>query len=654
MLDIKKISTLFIVWITVINAYSQQINTANIDTVIAVYRASLNTNPKKAEEAAKKWLQISTQQNDSLSQARAHYALANVGSVLGDYRQTIKHADVTIAILSLLELEKGISACYNLLGVSYKNLGDYPLAMDNFLKCLTYAQKTNNKTQQANAHQNIATLYILQKEYTDAAKNLDRAASLYREIGDDDGVLITLFNFANILKEQGRYEEALKQYQTVLEYRIKEGNKAAVAYVMINISQILVEQERYQEALPKLEETLKLLEELHFNSDMAIVLNDLGVCESKLGNTQKAIAYYERSLSIGESLSLTHYNTSFYQNLSDLYEKQKQYKKALFYYHKAVNVSLEARALDKEKYVAELQEKYETALKETKIKLLEKDKKINAIELEQATADVKKQRLLRNIFIIGFIVLVGILFLLRYFYLQRISIQKELAAQQEKNARQEINQLIKDHKLSVIERYQKGQEEERARLAREIHDGIGSDLAGIKIAFEHYLETQEDKKKGKRLLQAIDSSCKDVRALSHQLHPLSFSKIGFESFLKDTVTQFSTHHGLSCNLLLYPKEEIDQISEQILAHVYRIIQELLNNVVKHAKATEVEIQLTKHENYLNLVVSDNGVGFTQKKKTGIGIRNIQERIEKLKGTIEIDSSAQSGTSIAIDIPLNRK
>ncbi|MBB4119595.1 signal transduction histidine kinase [Mesonia hippocampi] len=651
MLHIKKILILITTWFMAMSAYPQLVSTENIDVVIANYRASLNTNPKKAEEAAKKWLQISTQQNDTLSQARAHYALANVGTVLGDYKLTIKHADITIELLTEVGLEKGISACYNLLGVSYKNLGDYPRAMDNFLKCLAFAKKNENKVQQANAHQNIATLYILQKKYTDAAKNLDRAASLYRETNDDDGVLITLFNFANILKEQGRYEEALKQYQTVLEYRKKEGNKAAVAYVMINISQILVDQERYQAAIPRLEETLKLLEELHFNSDMAIVLNDLGVCESKLGNTQKAIEYYERSLSIGESLSLTNYNTSFYQNLSDLYEKQKKYKKALFYYHKAVDISLASRALDKEKYVAELQEKYETELKETKIKLLEKDKKLNEIELEQATSDVKKQRLLRNIFIMGFITLVGVLFLLRYFYLQRISAQKELAAQQEKNARQEINQLIRDHKLSVIERYQKGQEEERARLAREIHDGIGSDLAGIKIAFEHYLETQEDKKRGKRLLQAIDSSCKDVRALSHQLHPPSFSKIGFESFLKDVIEQFSLHNNLICNLLLYPKEEIDEIPEQILAHVYRIIQELLNNIAKHAKATEIEIQLTKHKDYLNLVVSDNGVGFTPKKKPGIGIRNIQERIEKLKGTIEIDSSAQSGTSIAIDIPV---
>jgi len=637
---------------------AQNQNEASIEIYISEYRSEINTNPEKAQLAVKQWLNLSKLENDSLLQARAYYALSNIGNITGNYKQTIAEAPKAISILKAKHIENGLPASYNLLALGYKNLGNYPKAMDNFLLCIEYAEKTDDKQQQANAYQNIATLYILQKEYNKAASNLDRAAKLYRALGDDDGVLITLFNFANILKEQGRYQEAHQHYQTVLEYRIKEGNTAAIAYIKINLAQLLVLQEKYTDAIPKLNEILNILETLKFTSDMTIVLNDLGICYSKLGDTKTAIEYFERSLKIGKDKALAHYNSQFYKNLSDLYEKIGAFDEALQYYKKSVNVTENINAADKEKYVANLQERYETELKETRIKLLEKEQKLNAaqlattaLSLEKAASNLQRQRLVRNIFIFGFVFLIAVLILVRYFYLVRIKVQQQLAIQKEENSKQEINQLIKDYKLSVIEQYQEGQEEERTRLAREIHDGIGSDLASIKIGFEHYLETHKNDSQAKRLLDAIENSCKDIRSLSHQLHPLPFSKIGFSSFLKETLEQIKLNSALIITTFLYPEETIDDLSEVLLADIYRIIQELIANVIKHANATEVEVQLTKHSAYLNLVVSDNGSGFKTHQKSGIGLRNIKERVRKSKGDISIDSSPQHGTSITINFPL---
>ncbi|WP_240788883.1 tetratricopeptide repeat protein [Psychroserpens sp. NJDZ02] len=637
---------------------AQELNTTSIDAYISVYQTEINTNPKKAQKAVQKWLELSIKQNDVIKEAQAHYALANIGNTTGNYKQTVKEAPKAITILKAQHIELGLPACYNVLALGYKNLGQYPEAMDAFLLCLNYAEKTDDKQQQANAYQNISTLYILQKNYEKAANNLDRAAQIYRALGDDNGVLVTLFNFANILKEQGRYQEAYKHYKTVLDYRIKEGNKASIAYVKINLSQLLVEEGNYEEAIPQLNETLGLLEELKFTSDMAIVLNDLGICHSKLGHTAQAIDYFERSLKIGKSKSLAKYNSKFYKNLSNLYKDIKNYKQALYYYEKTVSVTEDINSVDKENYVANLQEQYETELKETRIKLLEKEQKLSeaelektALNLEKTALDLDRQRLVRNIFIAAFIILLGVLILLRYLYLQRIKIQHQLTLQKEENAKQQINQLVKDHKLSVIEKYQDGQDEERSRLSREIHDGIGSDLASIKIGFEHYLEAQKPDPQAKRLLQAIEQSCKDVRLLSHQLHPLPFSKIGFSSFLKEALEQIKNTNALSITTFLYPEESIDELPEVLLADTYRIIQELLNNTIKHANATEVEVQLNKHTAYLNLVVSDNGSGFKTNNKPGIGIRNIKERVQKRHGDVTIDSSPQHGTSTTINFPL---
>ncbi|CDF79624.1 histidine kinase [Formosa agariphila KMM 3901] len=626
-------------------------STPGIDALAKEYYENVNINPQIAKKAATDWLKESKKQNIELQEVRALYALGNLSNIIGDYKSTISYTNETIALLHKLKIEKGLAACYNIIASAYKYLGDYPKAIDNFMECLSYSEKTNNKVQEANAYQNIATLYLLQKEYKKAAENLDRAANLYREIGDDDGVLTTLFNFANILKEEGKFDQARTHYQTVLGYREKEGNKAVVAYVNINLAQMLVEEGRCEEAVVALKKTLALLEEIQFTSDITIVLNDLGLCETKLGHTKSAIHYFQRALAIGEEQSLLRYNSDIYKNLAQLYQDDGNYKKALEYYQKGVTTIADQNSLDKEKYVANIQERYETQLKEARIQLLEKEQKLSDAELQKAELKVKRQRLIRNVFIIGFILVLLTLIVLRLLYIQRLRVQKELGVQQEENAKQKINQMMNDHKLSVIERYQEGQDQERERFAREIHDGIGSDLAGIRIAFEHYAENHEDKSQSKRISNAINNACIDVRSLSHQLHPLPFSKIGFTSFLSDFISQITQKSDIDIKTYFFPEEDIDQLPQDVLADAYRIVQELINNILKHAEASHVDVQLTRHTDHLNIVINDDGKGFQKNKKHGIGLRNIKERLQKVKGSLDIDSSPGHGTSITIDIPL---
>ncbi len=630
----------------------QSKNNGLIDSLATVYYNHAKTNPVTAKQAALQWLEESQKQKIDLQEVRALYALGNLSNITGDYKSTIQYTNDALVLLNTLELDKGKAACYNILASAYKNLGDYPKAMDNYMQCLSFANTTNSKAQEANAYQNIATLYLLQKEYKKSAANLDRAANLYREIGDDDGVLTTLFNFANILKEEGKFDQAREHYKTVLGYREKEGNQAVIAYININLSQMLVQEERCKEAVVALKKTLGLLKALQFNSDIAIVLNDLGVCETKLGHKTEAINYFNQALAIGDEQSLLLYKADIYKNLAQLYQEEKNFEKALEFYQKGVTTGAEQLTLDKEKYVANIQERYETQLKEARIELLEKEQKLSEAELQKVELTVKRQRLVRNTLITGIALALIILVILRWSYVKRLKIQKQLNLQQEENAKQKISEMMKDHKLSVIERYQEGQDEERSRLAREIHDGIGSDLASIKIAFEHYSEPYQDQTQSKKIAIAINNACQDIRNLSHQLHPLAFSKIGFTSFLKDFVTQINATSEIEINTYFFPEDEIDQLPEVLLADAYRIVQELINNIIKHAEATTADVQLTKHDTHLNIVINDNGKGFKNTKTQGIGLRNIKERLQKIKGTLDIDSSNNHGTSITIDMPTN--
>lgn len=653
---ISKVTLLFIIisFFTFNQSKAQQQVSTTIDSLAKVYSKYVYSEPHKARKAAVTWLALSEEHDLEKEKARAYYSLGNLSSINGNYKESVEYALKTIELLEKLKMEQGLPAAYNLLSLSYKNLSLYSIAMESFMICIEKAKAVGDVLQEANAYQNIATLYIKKGMHDKAIESLKLANDLYKSIEDTDGVLTTLFNYGNILKEQKKFDEARAQYMTVLKYRQQEGNKMVEAYVKINLAQILVQEQKFKEAIPQLENTYSLLEELNYVTDMSIVLNDLGLCESKVGNTAKAIKYFEKALSISQERAILAYNADFFQNLGSLYADQKQYEKAYNYLHRSIIAQTKFTTIEKEKHLAGLQQQYETELKETKIKLLEKEQGLKEAELREVEQLVVRQKQLRNTFIIGFILVSILLIILRYFYLQRLKVSQELQVELEKNANHKISEMVKDHKISMIERYQKGQEEERARLARELHDGIGSDLAGIKIAFEHYFSQQETQLQTKRLQEAINNACKDLRLLSHQLHPLAFSSIGFSSFLKEYVETVSQKNNLIIKTYFFPEAEINKLSDDVLAGVYRIVQELITNIIKHAKASSAEVQLTKHEDHLNILVNDNGIGFTKVKRQGIGLRNISERLEKLKGSIEIDSNAKYGTSIAINIPIINK
>jgi len=138
-------------------------NTPLIDSLSQTYGQNLYTNPIVAKKAAQDWLKESKRLKIDLQTVRAHYALGNLGNISGDYKSAIKETKAAITLLKALNITNGLAACYNILALGYKNLGDYPNAMDSFIQCLSYAKANDDKVQEANAYQNIATLYVLQK-----------------------------------------------------------------------------------------------------------------------------------------------------------------------------------------------------------------------------------------------------------------------------------------------------------------------------------------------------------------------------------------------------------------------------------------------------------------------------------------------------------
>lgn len=186
-----------------------------------------------------------------------------------------------------------------------------------------------------------------------------------------------------------------------------------------------------------------------------------------------------------------------------------------------------------------------------------------------------------------------------------------------------------------------------------MHDGVGGSLAWLKLSLSN-LQAESNCPTLLEEIEHLEKTYQEIRKISHNLTPISFKKnslpITIENYLNRTFPDLEIGICFQC----YPEEELENLTYEQKICVYRIIQELSNNIQKHALATNVNIHLTGHESYLTIMVEDNGRGFDPKKtKYGIGFRNIQKRITLFNGKMEIDSERGNGTTIIIDIPYTK-
>ncbi|MDP2366488.1 MAG: sensor histidine kinase, partial [Ignavibacteria bacterium] len=206
---------------------------------------------------------------------------------------------------------------------------------------------------------------------------------------------------------------------------------------------------------------------------------------------------------------------------------------------------------------------------------------------------------------------------------------------------------------------QKVIEEERNRLSRILHDSIAQNMLLIKLNvgnYKKFIDTGLEDEEYLRTINILDSTLKDIRELAHNLKPLNIEELGLETVVKSMCSNVAREAGFKYQLQ-FPENPIN-ISKELEVCLFRVIQESLNNIIRHAKASSFNINLLLDEETLVLFISDDGIGFKPKKllndkyiSDGLGVMNMQETVEKLNGTFQIDSTNNSGTVIIAAFPI---
>ena len=223
--------------------------------------------------------------------------------------------------------------------------------------------------------------------------------------------------------------------------------------------------------------------------------------------------------------------------------------------------------------------------------------------------------------------------------------------------RNRINYTVTKHRhqqqISKLHGLLEGEEKERKRMAEELHDGIAGDLSAIKYNLAYLkLNNHDPENEGvlQEVTQIIDKSCVQIREISHNLSPSSITNFGLITALQNYCMKIQGVYGLPVEFK-FLGERIE-LSKVIETHIYRIVQELVNNIIKHADATNARVQIIHHHPYITLTVTDDGKGFVMTRNDrGIGLSNIDSRIRFMNAKFtKLDT--ETGSSFRIEINLD--
>ncbi len=590
----------------------------------------------EAIKTGKEALSISEKINYKKGIADAYTYIAEAHYWKSDFISAIDNHSKALKLYSELADELNISIVLNDLGNDYFWKGDYPTALNYFLKALKVAEKLNTKISLMSIYISIGQANEAQHKDTTALEYYFKALKVSNELMDKRGIQAASGNIGTIYYKWGNNDKAIDFFNTAMNLSYELNLKYGIQSSAMRLGNIYLNKKEYEKALDYFMKMLEIARKSDEKDGMSVALEEIGNIYVHQNKFKEAEHYLLHSKAVADSIGALVRKRDVANSLSQLYEKINRSDKALEFFklYKATNDSI--YNAENSRQMGDLKTNFAVEKKETELKAEHEKKDIIAAH------EINHQKNVRNYSLAGLaaLLLFSILLYNRFQLKQKALFQKELIKQQELRSK------------AVID----AEEKERMRIAQELHDGLGQQLSAVKLnmsSLESSLELKNNEQKVmmQNALEIIDESVKEVRAVSHNMMPNALLKSGLGIAVREFLNRISHTDKLKIELEITGlKERLESTTETIL---FRVLQEIVNNIIKHSEATIVNIQIVRHDKELTMMVEDNGIGFdiSKIKSDGIGLKNIQSRIEYLNGTVHYDSQPQKGTTVIIEVPI---
>lgn len=520
------------------------------------------------------------------------------------------------------------------LGAVYLRKGDYKKTIATLTESASFFENQDDELNAAKCYSNIASAFAELENYDTAITYSEKALRVFSDHNLVQFELITLPNLATQYFKKGDTIKAIGYYNKAETLAKNLDNKRSLSMIYNNLGNLHLDSDS-EKAKSYLEKAYSLKKELNLQSGIEITESNLGYIYLKNKEYSKAIPLLEKASNAIKGKQLS----TLYSYLKDAYEGLNNTEKALVYSEKSRVLNDSLLSSEHQKTILDIQAKYEAEKKEKKIVQLESD---------NLKVDYKRKQN-RNLLFITLGVLTIILFVV-YILLKNAKRKRIITAQNNIIKQQEFNQVLKTKELEGIDAILSAQEEERATIAADLHDNLGSKIATLKLYVENYSNSKDFNDYYDKLKLLINDTYGEIREISKNKNFGAPIDKGLIPSTKAIANQISDTEKLSIKVInIDVNKRLENATE---IQIFRIIQELLTNSIKHSNANEVVIQFSEENNVLNIIVEDNGKGFDiTKNTTGTGLINIEKRVDKLNGELVIDSSLNNGTTVILNIPM---
>lgn len=573
---------------------------------------------------------------NELGEARYGQHAIPVLNKQGKFREALLLAEESAELYKKLKMAKDLGTTYLTIGSQWQYLSDFKTASEYYLKAKKIIDSLQDKITQRTVNSNLGSVFTEMRQYEKAKEYSLQALQLAKENKNLATALSPLYNLAVNAKYHQKFDEGIayiNQFEKIAKdvgspYDVIDGYLAKGNFLG---------QTNLQEGVKYLKRTIRESQKINFPEDEMyayLYLAEIYLIHNKY---KEAIESIKTGIPLAEKLETKYELADFHKKASESYEKLGEFEKALSHNRQYEKLNAEIQLDENKKQLIAFEAKYQFKQKEAEIRTLNAEKQTQTLKI--------RQKSFLN-FALGAALLVAgiIVFLLYKNYKNKQKIQA-----------QRIAELETEKQLSATQALLQGQEDERSRMAKELHDGLGGLLSGVKLNLNNMdkklIITEEDGASFEKSISLLDESISELRRVAHNLMPESILKFGLDGAIREflqTISSPQLH-------ITYQSYHIENgMSKMLDISTYRIVQELVHNVLKHAQASEILVQVRKDEQLLVIDVEDNGKGFdadTERKENGMGLAGIQSRVTYWKGTWQISSSETSGTSVHIEIPV---
>ncbi|MEM9918712.1 MAG: sensor histidine kinase [Bacteroidota bacterium] len=559
----------------------------------------------------------------------------------GQYGLSENFFEEALRIRNRLADSAGVASVYNNLSFLMVERGEFLQAVQYGLKAIRFWERSGERHQLYAPYLNIASAYTENRDYEKAIAFNRKALEIARAYDDPGSVLQAGSGLATTLYENKQYDSAYHYYNQALHYSQVLQDSIAMASTYQALGDILRIKKQTDASMDMVDQSIAIYQSM---------LDSMGLFYSYLSKSRlfEMKADYQQGLlfcQMAEDVISGKGGLNEYKNLNDqytdLYKAKGNFAKALEYNERSYELDNQIFSEEKSRQIAEVETKYET-------EKLKRENAESAVENQRKTTQ-------RNTLLIVCSLLLLTLFGSIYYYQYRQKINALLQRQNEQIHQQQITELLKVQELEFISARLEGQELERERISKELHDNLGSMMVSAKWQFGNLLEKLDAGGYSKDSLhkanELLEKTYQELRRIAFDISTGNVRRIGIEPALKDLCQSISAGGKLKAIVTTHALS--GKLDDKLEITIYRIIQELVSNVLKHAQASKIDIQLNQLDQELNIMVEDNGKGFKPEKITsdGMGLKNIENRVLKLNGTFSIDSGKGAGTTVLINVPL---